>query len=329
MEKRERLERTLAGEPTDRAPVAVWRPFAGDDQRAADFASCVIHDQRRYDWDFINLYPAPSYPVIDYGVQDEWLGSADGTRTPTRYAVRRSLDWTELRALDPQRGEIGKQMMALKLVQNAFESEALPVMFTVYSPLSQAARIAGHDALLRHMRRSTERLITGLNVLTESTMRLIEALRGTGIAGVYYVMDYADYTLISESEYRQFGLFHDLQVLEAMPPAWWFNMLYFKGSAPMFNLLADLPAFTVNWHDVTAEPNLIDGKLMLKGAACGGLDAETHLRAASPSLVSDIARTALKNMAHRRLIISTGGAALMTTPHSNLRALRDSVEKVL
>ena len=36
MEKRERLEKTIAGEQTDRVPVALWRHWPGDDQRAAD-----------------------------------------------------------------------------------------------------------------------------------------------------------------------------------------------------------------------------------------------------------------------------------------------------
>lgn len=327
MEKRERLERTLIGEPTDRTPVALWRPFPGDDQRAADFAACVIDFQKRYDWDFVNVYPSASYQVTDYGVQDEWHGAADGTRVPARYAVRRSLDWTELRALDPQRGEIGKQLMALKMILDTFAAEQTPIVMTVYSPLSQAARIAGHDALLRHMRRSTERLTSGLNVITESTLRLIEALRPMGIAGIYYVIEYADYTLLSEAEYERFGLTHDLKVLGAVPQTWWLNLLYLRGDAPMFNQLNALPPMAVNWHDVTAEPTLDEAKLLLKSAACGGFDAETHLRAGTPSLVRDVGRDALKIMAHRRLILSTGGAVLATTPHSNLRAVRDAVEK--
>lgn len=327
MDKRERLERTLAGEPTDRSPVALWRPFSGDDQRAADFAACVIDFQKRYDWDFVNIYPSASYQVTDYGVQDEWQGAADGTRVALRYAVRRSLDWTELRALDPQRGEIGKQLMAVKMVVDAFAGEQTPIVMTVYSPLSQAARIAGHEALLRHLRRSTERLTSGLNIITESTLRLIEALRPMGIAGIYYVIEYADYAQLSEAEYERFGLTHDLKVLGALPQAWWLNTLYLRGDAPMFGQLNALPSMAINWHAVTAEPTLNEAKLMLKSAACGGLDAEAHLRAGSPSLVRDVGREALKQMSHRRLILSAGGAVLATTPHSNLRAVRDAVEK--
>jgi hypothetical protein len=49
MDKRERLEKTIAGEATDRAPVALWRHWPGDDQRAADLARSVVEFQQTYD----------------------------------------------------------------------------------------------------------------------------------------------------------------------------------------------------------------------------------------------------------------------------------------
>src|SRR5690606_39982591 len=58
MNRRERLEKTIAGEETDRTPVGLWRHFPGDDQRVADFARSVVEFQRTYDWDFVKVTPA-------------------------------------------------------------------------------------------------------------------------------------------------------------------------------------------------------------------------------------------------------------------------------
>ena len=58
MRKRERLERAIAGEPVDRVPVALWRHFPGDDQRAADLARSAVDFQREFDWDFVRVMPA-------------------------------------------------------------------------------------------------------------------------------------------------------------------------------------------------------------------------------------------------------------------------------
>src|SRR6185369_6682162 len=108
MNKQERLIKTLAGEPTDRVPVSLWRHFPGDDQRAADFARSVIEFQKTYDWDFVKVTPSSNATVMDYGLQDEWRGSIEGTREVTKRVIKKSLDWTELRSLDPARGELAK-----------------------------------------------------------------------------------------------------------------------------------------------------------------------------------------------------------------------------
>ena len=110
--KRERLERTIAGQETDRVPVALWRHWPGDDQRAADLAEATVAFQRRWDFDFVKVSPASSFCVVDYGVQDRWEGHIEGTRTYIKRAVHRSLDWTELRVLDPTKGALGRQRSA-------------------------------------------------------------------------------------------------------------------------------------------------------------------------------------------------------------------------
>src|SRR5690606_41561384 len=170
MNRRDRLEKTIAGEETDRTPVGLWRHFPGDDQRVADFARSVVEFQRTYDWDFVKVTPASSYSVIDYGVQDQWEGNCEGTRTYTRRAVTRSLDWTSLRPLDPSRGELGKQVDALRLIAEGLDDDT-PILMTIFSPLVQAKHIAGQDMLIRHMRMQPDRLRSGLSVITESTLR--------------------------------------------------------------------------------------------------------------------------------------------------------------
>ena len=77
LSKRERLEQTIAGEATDRPPVALWRHWPGDDQRASDLVSATINFQRQYDWDFVKFTPTSSFMIADYGVQDQWVGSLE------------------------------------------------------------------------------------------------------------------------------------------------------------------------------------------------------------------------------------------------------------
>jgi uroporphyrinogen decarboxylase len=323
--KRERLERTIAGEQTDRPPVALWRHFPGDDQRAADLARSTVDFQKTYDWDFVKVTPASSFCIGDYGVQDQWEGSLEGTRTYTKRAVDRSLDWTTLRTLDPTRGGLARQAECLRLVCDELGEET-PVLATIFSPLAQAKNLSGGDKLIRHLRTQPDRVHTGLNVLTESTLRYIEALRRLPIAGIFYAVQHASYTRLSEEEYRTFGLFYDRKILDTLPSKWWFNMLHLHGELPMFKLVNEFRVQAVNWHDRDGEPSLANGRLMFNGGLCGGIDRWEHLHQGTPTTVREAVRDAVHQVNNRRLIVSTGCVTMVTTPLSNLRAVREAVE---
>ena len=325
MEKRERLEKTIAGEPTDRIPVALWRHWPGDDQRAADLARSTVEFQKTYDWDFVKVTPSSSFCVTDYGVQDQWEGSLEGTRVYTKRVIERSLDWTGIRALDPMRGALGRQQDALRLICDEF-GEAVPVIQTIYSPLAQAEYIAGKETLIRHMRTQPDRVHSGLSILTDSTLRFLESLKRLPIAGIYFAIEHANYAGLSEDEYKTFGLPYDRKVLEILPSKWWLNVTHLHGDLPMFKFAHELKSQVINWHDQKSEPTLAQGKTLFEGAVCGGLAQWDHVHQGTPNAIREAARAAIHDTNGRRLIVSTGCAALATSPLSNIRAVREAVE---
>ncbi len=326
LSKRERLEKTIAGEPVDRVAVALWRHWPGDDQRAADLAKSTVEFQQRYDFDFVKITPASSFCITDYGVQDRWAGSLEGTREYTRRVVGRSLDWTRLRVLDPRRGALGRQLECVRLIDAALGGE-VPAIQTIFSPLAQAKNIAGEETLIKHMRTAPERVHTGLNTITESTLRFMEELQRTGIAGIFYAIQHASYGVLSEAEYRAFGRPYDLRILEAVGTRWWFNMLHLHGDAPMFDLVVDYPVQAINWHDRETEPDLSTGKSKFPGAVCGGLSRWDPVHNGTPAGVREQARNAIEQTDGRRFILSTGCVTMVTSPLSNIRAVREVVEQ--
>ena len=325
MEKRERLEKTIAGEATDRVPVALWRHWPGDDQRAADLARSTVDFQKTYDWDFVKVTPASSFCLTDYGVQDQWEGSLEGTRTYTKRVIERTLDWTTIRTLDPTRGGLGRQQECLRLICDELGDE-IPVMQTIFSPLAQAKNLAGGETLIRHMRTQPDRVHSGLSILTDSTLRFIESLKRLPIAGIFYAIQHASYVTLSEDEYKTFGLPYDRKILEALPSKWWLNMVHLHGDLPMFKFAHELKAQIINWHDQKSEPTLSQGKTLFDGAVCGGLAQWEHVHQGTPTTVREAARAAIHDTNGRRLILSTGCVTPITAPLSNIRAVRESVE---
>ncbi len=325
MNKRERLEKTIAGEATDRVPVSLWRHWPGDDQRAADLARAVVTFQKTFDWDFVKVTPASSYCITDYGVQDEWRGNLEGTRVYTKHAVNRSLDWTELRPLDPTRGGLGKQLECLDLIAKGLDDDA-PIIQTIFNPLAQAKNIVGKEKLIRHIRTHPDRVHSGLNIITESILRFIDTLKRSPIAGIFYAVQHASYDVLSEAEYKEFGEPYDRKILEALPSNWWFNMMHLHGMSPMFRLAAEYPVQAINWHSQSVEPDMTLGKSLCKGAVSGGLCQWDHLHQGTPSVVRDVARDVIEKTNGRRFILSSECVTLITTPQSNIWAAREVVE---
>ncbi|MBW4436191.1 MAG: hypothetical protein KME04_03605 [Pleurocapsa minor GSE-CHR-MK-17-07R] len=325
MDKRTRLERTIAGEATDRPPVALWRHFPGDDLRAGDHARSLIEYQRAYDWDVLVGLPCASSIATDYGLLDAWEGRADGVRTVHKHPIQRSIDWTTLRVLDPLRGGSGRYLETLDQVTRGL-GDAVPVCAAVFSPLAHAAMMAGDTLLLRHLRTEPERLRTALNTLTENILRLIDVLKRLPLAGLHYIVEHASITRFSEDEYAAFGLPSDLKILEALPQKWWLNSVNLRGDLPMFKFAAGMPVQVVQWADRDTEPELNIGKTLISGAVCGGLAGAAHVLNGTPATIRDVVHDAIHRTAGRRLILSCGGAAPVIAPLSNYRAVREAVE---
>lgn len=329
MDKRERLEKTMVGDLVDRPPVAVWQHWPGDDQRAADLARSHVDFMRYYDWDFLPVVPSRQFMVIDYGLQDTWRGANTGQREITKTPVQRTLHWTDLRPIDPNRGHIGKQLQCLQLIRESL-GEHIPIIQFVHSPLTQALLLGGQNLLLRSMRTQPDRLHTGLNTLTETTLRFIEALhRSTNIDGIFYVVDFASYNHLSEVEYKHFGLSYDAKILESLSPNWWLNMVQLNGVAPMLHLFVQMPIQVMNWSTVEARPSLDRVRLDFEGALCGGLGENEHLHLGTPTLIRDAVREAVNIMGQRRLVIGHGDTIPISSPRSNLSAARNAVNLTL
>lgn len=324
MNKRQRLEAAIAGEPVDRLPVALWRHWPGDDQNAEALAAAHLKWQADYDWDLVKVGPASSYSVVDWGVRDQWEGHIEGTRKTTYLPVQSPVDWESLRSLDPSRGMLAEQIKALRLVGEGLRGTT-PFIATIFSPLSMAKHLAGNEMMLSHLRHNPDSLRHGLEVMTESILRFIDAARGTGIDGIYYAVQHAAYPLLSRDEFAEFGRPYDLRVLESAADLWC-NIVHLHGKSVMFDMVADYPMAFLNWHDRDTDINLAEGLSGMTAAANGGVSQWTIHQEGPQGTLAEIADARARTH-DRRLLLGTGCVIMTTTPLRNIRALREAVEK--
>lgn len=320
---RARLEACLSNELLDRPPVALWRHFPVDDQTPQGLAASVLIFQRIFDFDLVKVTPSSSYCLRDWGSADEWHGNPEGTRDYTRRVIQHPDDWAALPVLNPTRGHLGAELEALRMILDELGPDT-PVIQTIFNPLSQAKNLAGGANLLVHLRRNPDALHAGLQTIAETTRRYVEATRQTGVAGIFFAVQHAQYGLLSEQEYAEFGRAYDLPILEAAQdlPV---RLLHLHGLDVMYNLLADYPVNILNWHDRETFPSLSLGQKRFPGVVCGGVSQHTLVYGA-PDQVRQEALEAVQATDGRRMILATGCVTPIIAPLGNILAVRQSVE---
>ena len=322
--KRERLAAAIAGEVVDRPPVALWRHFPVDDQQPESLAAATVSFQEDFDFDFVKVSPSSSFCLRDWGVEDEWRGSVEGTRDYTRRVIHEAEDWLRLRALPAGEGSLGNQLSCLSVLARQF-GETVPYIQTIFSPLSQMKNLAGGELLTEHLHREPRSVEAALKTIAATTIAFIEEARRRGISGVFFAVQHATYRLLDRDAFRRFGETFDRQVLEAAQGLW-LNVLHLHGSALMFDVAATYPVSVVNWHDREEPPSLEQGKRSVAGAVCGGLRRWETMVLGTPKTVVGEARQAIRSVNGRGLILGTGCVVPIVAPRANLKAARAAVE---
>ncbi len=323
MSKRQRLTAAIEGRPVDRVPVALWRHWPVDDQTPEGLARATVAYQRQFDFDLVKVTPASSFCLLDWGVTDEWRGHYHGTRDYGPRVVNDVEDWYLLRPLDPAMGALGAQLEALQLIRAELGPE-VPIIQTIFSPLSQAKNLAGQERLLAHLRQAPEAVEVGLRTICQTTQGFVEAVMAQGMDGIFYAVQFAQAHLLCVEEYRRFGRAHDLPILKRAGCGW-LNVLHLHGRNVYFDLLAEYPVQVINWHDRETPPSLAEGQELFGGAVCGGVRQEETLVLGNPAAVRTEVADAIEQTAGRRLIVGTGCVTPTTAPVGNVRAVREAV----
>jgi len=315
----QRIEAALRGEPTDRAPVALWRHFPDDDLDPAKLVAHTLAWQRQWDFDLVKFMPSGTYGVEDWGAVTRFGGSANGARVVVQPAVSCTEDWQRLAALDVRQGSYGRQNQALAAVARELKGE-VPLLQTVFSPLTTARKLAT-EGLFADLRRAPDVVARALRVITDVTIRFALDAIEAGAHGVFLATQLASYRLLSADEYQRFGQAYDLEVLAALRGKARLNLLHAHGSDIMFDLLADYPVHMLNWHDRSAGPSLADAAARFPGLLAGGLNENATLLNGTAAAIEAEVREALAQTGSRRLLLAPGCVVPVAVPPASIAAV--------
>ena len=276
------------------------------------------------------MTPSSSHFCKDWGILDQWEGSHEGTRRYTKWVIQKPGDWEKLPLLEPDAPHLAGLLSGLRFIRADLDLET-PMLQTIFSPLAQAAYLVGKENIVTHIRKYPEAVLKGLETITETSKRFIEALvfdKNISPDGIFYSVQQAQASLLTPEEYDRFGLPFDKRSIEPAANLWC-NLLHLHGQDLYFNNIIDESALgayfpIINWHDRDTPPTLEKARMQSKHVFCGGLSRQT-MNLGTPEDIKKEAEEAFAQTEGKRFILGTGCVVPITAPHGNLIAAKDFV----
>jgi uroporphyrinogen decarboxylase len=323
MNKLERVSAALRGEAVDYVPMSFWGHDYLREWTAEGLAEAMLENYRRFEWDYIKVNPRASYHVEDWGATLQHTTDPNHGHTFTSWPVHEAADWRALSPLEPDRGVLGEQLAALRLIRDGLEGEAHFIQ-TIFSPLSVAKYLVGNrpEPVQHSIAEAPEDLKAALATIAQTFATYATACLEAGASGIFFATTgWAAAGVLSEDQYRAFGCDYDLRVLEAVAGKAPFNVLHNCGEGIYFDLLAGYPVEAISWAaTLPGNPTLGEGKARSTRAVMGGMSEKTTLVAGSPEAVAAELRAALAQTGGRRVLLAPGCSIPPATPMANLRA---------
>ncbi len=323
MNKIERVNAAVRGQPVDRVPASVWGHDYLREWTPEGVAQAMLENYHAYDWDYMKFNPRASYHVEDWGAKLEPSGNANQGPRFISIPVQEAGDWRRLRPLNPNKGALGEQLQALRIIANELKGEAY-FIHTIFNPLSVAKYLVGNrfEPVQTSIEDHPAALRQGLEIITQTFMDYAQAALEAGASGIFYATTgWASTDKLTTDQYRAFGVDYDLRLIDAFKQAP-FNVLHNCGDHIMFDLLADYPVHAISWAaTLPGNPNLAEGKTRTSKAVMGGISEKTTLPNGSAQQVADEAHAALELTGGLRFLLAPGCSIPPATPKANLEAI--------
>jgi uroporphyrinogen decarboxylase len=329
MTKNKRVLAALRGDEVDRPPVSAWWHDFQREWSAAGLAEATMEAYRKYDWDFIKVNPRFCYYGEDWGAKYV-IAAQPGQPLMTEPGVSAPEHLGRIRPLDVTKGAYGEQLEALRIIAGDVKKKA-PFIQTVFTPLAVMSRITGSPKYVRKlMRENGEELKPALQAISETLAAYSAACIDAGASGIFFAtVEWGSADAISMEDYETFGRPFDLPVLEAVKGAP-FKVLHVCRTNNHLAKLIDYPVSAFHW-DTHGEgnPSLLAGAALTDKAVMGGVSHDRTMVNPAPADVAIEAERAIVETGGKRFLLAPGCSVEPTTPEVNLRALAQSVRRVV
>jgi uroporphyrinogen decarboxylase len=316
------VQAALAGGKVDRPPAGAWGHTFKEEWSPEQLAAVTVDRARRHRWDFVKFQPRASCFSEAFG--NRFKPSGHSLRSPVlvRAAVTDLSDWPKLKLVDQE--ALDDQVRSLGLVAKEL-GETVPVMQTVFSPITVADYLIGRDkrALIRKLRKHPEVLVPALEKIMDTLVGFARASVEAGASGVFYAISgFATPDAMPNEVYDELLFPIDQRFLEALPAQAWFNVLHLCGSHVNMDVARRLPVQAVSYsiHN-RGNPSLAEAQKLTGKAVMGGLEQRKVLVGGPSVTIERQVRAAVSSTGGRGLLIAPGCSVPPRAPEANLRLM--------
>ena len=305
MTKKERVRAAVTGQRPDHLPYSLWTHLPGIDLDPVRLADKTVEFYREYDIDVIKTMDNGMYAIEDLGCTVDYSEiSKGGVARVTDTPIHAPQDWERIQVCDPGKGALARELYSLERLLEQVKNDDVPVIFTVFSPLTIADKVSNKQ-LLDHIAQGHGDLVKrALENIATTTASLSRRALELGADGVFFASQMSNYDRLSAELYREFGVPYDRMVLEACGQGW-MNILHAHGSDIIFELLKDYPVQVFNWHIWESLPTLEAGQLLTGKCIMGGLN-RTDITNRNKNAVIDQIYQCFRTLRGRSQILTPG-----------------------
>ena len=323
---RERIRRTLALQETDRTPYSLWMHYPNRDRNPRRLAELALAAQKKYDLDFIKFMPYGLYTTVDYGMDLEVFPGYLNPPVPSEPMIKCADDWDKIKYVSGTEGEYAVILEAQRLLFSMMD-ERIPVVQTVFSPMTTAAKLATPETLLQHIKEKPEKVRRALEIITQTTKEFARAAVEGGADGIFFATQMSSYNLMDSESHNEWVKAYDFEVFNEVIDRTWFNVLHIHGANNMIKEMQDYPVDALSWHDRDDGPSMDEVRSYSNKAFVGGLSwGKNWIGKSDEEVASEVVEVMARHDG-KGIILGPGCVIEPSTPKDRLEQVHKLVVK--
>ncbi len=308
MTKYERVMAAVNGDEVDRIPVCFWHHFRpeGSGRKMAEATYSFFAES--FDLDILKIMPDIAYPFPRRSISD-----------PN--------DWRLLEPLDVDRSRYFTQRAASIQALREMVGFDVPIIMTVFNPLSEAMHFAtSNELFMQHASENPSIIHEALATIAENLRAHISDCMDAGADGVFFALQGCTQQAMTREQYMELGRPYDLLSLQGNRNGW-LNVLHVHGDKDLyFEDTLDYPVQVMSWSDRLAGPSLREARSLSSKCLMGGWHEFGALSNGPVEKIQEEAEDALRQTGGRKFILANGCSVPDDTDEKWLRAAREIAE---